>query len=57
VLDPAAATVANAKVTATNEETGVSVSIMTTSAGTYDFPSILPARYKVRPWQSARLQL
>lgn len=47
VLDPAGAAIANARVTATNEETGVSVASTTTSAGTYDFPSLLPGKYKV----------
>ena len=47
VLDPTGATVANAQVTATNMETGVSVKIAATSAGTYSFPSILPGRYTV----------
>ncbi len=47
VLDPAGAAVANAQVTANNIETGVSIKIATTSAGTYDFPSILPGRYTV----------
>jgi hypothetical protein len=47
VLDPAGAAIANAKVTATNDETGVSVASTTTSAGTYDFPSVLPGKYKV----------
>jgi Carboxypeptidase regulatory-like domain/TonB dependent receptor len=47
VLDPAGAAVANAQVTATNKETGVSTKIVTTSAGTYSFPSILPGKYSV----------
>jgi cytidine deaminase len=47
VLDPAGATVANAQVTATNKETGVSTKIATTSAGTYSFPSLLPGTYTV----------
>lgn len=47
VLDPTGAVVANAQVTATNMETGVSTKIATTSAGTYSFPSILPGRYTV----------
>src|SRR5215472_7564421 len=47
VLDPAGAAVANAQVTATNKETGVSTKIITTSAGTYSFPSILPGKYSV----------
>lgn len=47
VLDPVGAAVANAQVTATNIETGVSTKIATTTAGTYSFPSILPGRYTV----------
>src|SRR5258708_32772886 len=47
VLDPAGAAVGNAQVTATNPQTGVSIKTATTTAGTYDFPSILPGRYSV----------
>src|SRR5258708_18648844 len=47
VLDPAGAAVGNAQVTATNQQTGVSLKTATTTAGTYDFPSILPGRYSV----------
>jgi outer membrane receptor protein involved in Fe transport len=47
VLDPAGSSVANAQVTATNEDTGVSVTMATTSAGTYTFPSVLPGKYTV----------
>jgi hypothetical protein len=47
VLDPTGAAVANSQVTATNMETGVSIKIATTSAGTYSFPSVLPGRYTV----------
>jgi Carboxypeptidase regulatory-like domain/TonB dependent receptor len=47
ILDPAGAAVPNVKVTATNEDTGVSISTVTTSAGTYDFPSVLLGKYKV----------
>src|ERR1700719_3062456 len=47
VLDPAGSSVANAQVTATNEDTGVSVTMPTTSAGTYTFPSVLPGKYTV----------
>src|SRR5205807_1398163 len=34
-------------VTATNQETGVSVRITATSAGTYSFPSLIPGLYRV----------
>lgn len=47
VLDPTGAAVANAQVTATNKDTGVSTKIATTSAGTYSFASLLPGRYSV----------
>jgi Carboxypeptidase regulatory-like domain/TonB dependent receptor len=47
VLDPAGAAVANAQVTAANKETGVSTKTVTTSAGTYSFPSLLPGKYSV----------
>lgn len=47
VLDPAGGVVANAQVTATNKETGVSTKSVTTSAGTYSFPSLLPGKYSV----------
>src|SRR5258708_13477044 len=46
-LDPAGSSVANARATATNEDTGVSVTMTTTSAGTYIFPSVLPGKYTV----------
>src|ERR1700731_1226361 len=47
ILDPAGSSVANARVTATNEDTGVSITMTTTSAGTYIFPSVLPGKYTV----------
>src|SRR5712671_22603 len=47
VFDPTGAAVPNSQVTATNQETGVSVKITTTSAGTYSFPSLIPGLYKV----------
>src|SRR5260221_4675810 len=47
VLHPAGSSVANARVMATNEDTGVSVTMTTTSAGTYIFPSVLPGKYTV----------
>jgi outer membrane receptor protein involved in Fe transport len=48
VLDPASNSVPNAQVTAMNEDTGVSVTMKTTSAGTYTFPSVLPGKYTVK---------
>src|SRR5260370_36292192 len=44
VLDPAGSSVANARETATNEATGASFTMTTTSAGTYTFPSVLPGK-------------
>src|SRR5260370_17525056 len=48
ILEPSGAAVPDAQVTATNQETGVSVKITTTSAGTYSFPSLIPGLYKVQ---------
>lgn len=48
VLDPQGAVVPNAKVTVTNDATGVEESTATTSAGTYIFPSLLPGHYTVK---------
>src|SRR6266568_220678 len=45
VLDPQGAAVANAKVTVTNQATGVVQTTQTTSAGTWNLPSILPGKY------------
>src|SRR6266581_2232527 len=47
VLDPQGAAVANAKVTVTNQDTGVVQTTQTTSAGTWNLPSILPGKYTV----------
>ena len=47
VLDSQGAAVANAQVTITNQATGVSEAVVTTSAGTYQEPSILPGKYTV----------
>src|SRR5712675_1894901 len=47
ILDPSGAAVPEAKVTATNQETGVTVTITATSAGTYSFPSLIPGSYKI----------
>jgi outer membrane receptor protein involved in Fe transport len=47
VLDPSGGAVANAEVTVTNQATGVTVTVTTTSAGTYGLPSVLPGLYKV----------
>ena len=47
ILDPSGAAVPNAQITATNVDTGVSVKILATSAGTYNFPSLIPGKYSV----------
>jgi len=47
ILDPTGAIVPDADVTVTNQQTGVSAKITTTSAGTYSFPSLIPGLYKV----------
>ncbi len=47
VLDPQGAVVPNAKVSVTNQATGVASSAQTTSAGTYNFPALIPGRYSV----------
>lgn len=48
VLDPQAAAVENATVTATNENTNVSASTTTSSAGVYIFPSLVIGPYSLR---------
>src|SRR5947209_7031827 len=48
VLDPQNAVVPNAKVTASNEATGVVQTTVTTSAGTYVFPTLPPGQYSVK---------
>src|SRR5712692_384349 len=48
VLDQSGAVAPNAKVTATNENTGVEASTTTTSAGVYSFPALLVGSYKLR---------
>jgi hypothetical protein len=47
VTDPSGALIAGARVSATNQETGVVTTTQTTSAGTYIFPSVLPGMYTV----------
>src|SRR6266849_1555059 len=47
VLDPTGAVVPDATVTITNQETGVTVKVTTTSAGTYAAPSLIPGLYKI----------
>jgi len=47
VLDPQGATVPNAKVEVTNQETGDVTSATTSSAGTWNIPSLIPGKYSV----------
>jgi len=47
VLDPAGAVVPNAKVTIENLATGVALTIVTSSEGTYQAPSLNPGTYSV----------
>ncbi len=52
VTDSNGASLEGAKVTATNEATGVSVTQVTTSGGIYSFASIMPGKYTVTVEQS-----
>jgi Carboxypeptidase regulatory-like domain len=47
IVDPSGAVIPNAQVTVTNQETAVAVTVFTTTAGTYELPSVLPGLYKV----------
>src|SRR5450755_3373410 len=47
ILDPSGAGVPGAKVTVTNQNTGVSVTLQTTSAGTYEVPHLIPGPYNI----------
>jgi hypothetical protein len=47
VLDPQGAVVTDARVTVMNQDTGVAQSLTTSSAGTYNLPSVLPGSYTV----------
>ncbi|HWX55685.1 MAG TPA: TonB-dependent receptor [Verrucomicrobiae bacterium] len=48
VVDPQGAVVANAKVTATNDATGISRTTNTTSSGDYALPNLAPGTYTVK---------
>jgi hypothetical protein len=48
VVDPQGAVVAGAKVTATNQSTGVGRSVTTTSTGNYAIPNLTPGTYSVK---------
>ena len=47
VLDPQGATIANAKIKITNQETGVVSNTASSSAGTWNVPSLIPGKYSV----------
>src|SRR5215475_576895 len=47
VLDPQGAAVPNAKVSVTDQETGVVSNTVTSSAGTWNMPSLIPGKYSV----------
>jgi hypothetical protein len=47
VLDPQGATIANAKIRVTNQDTGVTTSTESSSAGTWNVPSLIPGKYSV----------
>src|SRR5438067_3061559 len=47
VTDASGAVVANARVEAKNEETGLVYNSVTTSTGNYSFPSLTPGRYTI----------
>jgi hypothetical protein len=47
ITDPSGAVVSAAKVTATNEATGVTYDTHTTSGGTYEFSAMIPGQYAI----------
>lgn len=47
VLDPSGSVVPEAEITVTNQETGVTVKTTSSSAGTYNLPSLIPGLYKI----------
>jgi uncharacterized surface anchored protein len=47
VLDPQSAVVVDARVRVTNNATGIVQELVTTSAGTYTVPSLIPGNYTV----------
>src|SRR5215472_12334919 len=48
VVDPQGAVVAGAKVTATNQSTGIGRTVATTTTGNYVIPNLTPGTYNVR---------
>jgi len=47
VLDPQGAVFPNARISVTNQETGVASNTVTSSAGTWNVPSLIPGKYSV----------
>src|ERR1700749_4379311 len=47
VLDPQGETIPNARISVTDQDTGVVSSTVTSSAGTWNMPSLIPGRYSV----------
>ena len=47
VLDPQGATIANAKISITNQDTGIISNTESSSAGTWNVPSLIPGKYAV----------
>jgi hypothetical protein len=48
VVDPQGAVIVDAKITATNQATGIARTVNTTSAGNYTIPNLSPGSYDVR---------
>ena len=48
VVDPQGAMVPDAKVTATNQDTGIGRSVNTTSSGNYTIPNLQPGSYTIK---------
>ena len=47
VLDPQGASVANARITVSNQETGVVFNAVTSSAGAWNVPNLIPGKYSI----------
>src|SRR4051812_48578065 len=47
VADPQGGAIANAKVVAKNQETGVETTVSSTGVGSYTFPALPPGKYTV----------
>ncbi|HEY1462204.1 MAG TPA: TonB-dependent receptor [Terriglobales bacterium] len=57
VLDPQGAAIASAKITVTNQETSIVSNTTSSSAGTWNLPSLLPGKYSVSVEASGFRQL